>query len=240
MFWLGCIEVRMHTRDQISLNWFICNENTQLCCIAYINISESIPWQLHWWNHQWSPGDIPLKYPLNRFFISWPWPLTSLSNKLDLDNLPFDLHAKFMSVCLSVRVVTDRQRDRQTDTMSKLLHPSHHRPVIYVFLGSLDHGVYVFLLTRLNVAWSWTVLPDMIQPDRTHHQVMEGKSRDKAVMTVLNKPVKINVMYSIWGTYSDKCLRVRAFSARYDSAIENTSPSDGRQVSKYNCEDWVR
>ncbi len=35
----------------------------------------------------------------------------------------------------------------------------------------------------------------MILLDKTHHQVMEGKSRDKAVMTELNKPVKINVIF---------------------------------------------
>ena len=33
-------------------------------------------------------------------------------------------------------------------------------------------------------------------------------------------------------TYSDKCLRVRDSSARNDSAIQKTSPMDGRHVSR--------
>ena len=54
----------------------------------------------------------------------------------------------------------------------------------------LDLSVHILLLTQLNVVWFWTVLPDMILPDKTHHRVMEGKSLNKAVMTVLRKPVK--------------------------------------------------
>ena len=33
-------------------------------------------------------------------------------------------------------------------------------------------------------------------------------------------------------TYSDKCLRVRDNSARNDSAMQKTSPIDGRHVSR--------
>ena len=55
---------------------------------------------------------------------------------------------------------------------------------------SLGLSVHVLLLTQLNVAWSWTVLPDMTLPDKTHPRAMEGKFPNKAVMTVLGKPVK--------------------------------------------------
>ncbi len=71
--------------------------------------------------------DIPLKYPLKCFLTLWPWPLTYI---LDLNILPLDLHAKIqvrMSVCLAVRVVTDRQTHTHRQTMSKLLHPTCHR-----------------------------------------------------------------------------------------------------------------
>ncbi len=63
-------------------------------------------------NYFW-PGDLDL------------WPMT-LNFELDLDILPFDLHAK-IQVCTSVRsAVRARQTDRQTHrkTMPKLLHPS--------------------------------------------------------------------------------------------------------------------
>ncbi len=52
----------------------------------------------------------------------------TLTFELDLDILPFDLHAEFQvrtSVRSDVRVVTDTHTDTHTDTqtMSKLLHP---------------------------------------------------------------------------------------------------------------------
>ncbi len=55
----------------------------------------------------------------------------TLTFKLDLDIRPLDLHTEIqvcMSVRLAVRVVTDRQTHTHTDTqtMSKLLHPTRH------------------------------------------------------------------------------------------------------------------
>lgn len=41
-------------------------------------------------------------------------------------------------------------------------------------------------------------------------------------------------------SYSARCLRVLDCSALYDWAIQKTSPKAGRQVSRYNWEDWVK
>ena len=54
----------------------------------------------------------------------------TLTYKLDLDIVPFDLHAKIqvhMSVRLAVRVVTDTHTQTDNVTMSKLLHPTRQR-----------------------------------------------------------------------------------------------------------------
>ena len=41
-------------------------------------------------------------------------------------------------------------------------------------------------------------------------------------------------------TYSARCLLVLDISARYDCAIQNTSPTAGMAVSRYNCDDCVK
>ena len=55
----------------------------------------------------------------------------TLNYELDLDILPFDLHAK-IQVRMSVRSAriarrTDRHTDTHTQTISKLLHPACQR-----------------------------------------------------------------------------------------------------------------
>ncbi len=51
----------------------------------------------------------------------------TLIYKPDPDILPLDLHAK-IKVCMSVRLSRiARRTDTHTQTISKLLHPTHHR-----------------------------------------------------------------------------------------------------------------
>ncbi len=45
---------------------------------------------------------------------------------------------------------------------------------------------------------------------------------------------------SIFTTHSAKWRRVRDCSARYDWAIQKTSPKAGQPVSRYNCDDCVK
>ena len=95
-------------------------ENTPRRCIPKLYYCVDIPW------------DIPLKYPLKRFMISWPWPL------------PYDLdlqtrsryHSTWPTYQNSSLYVcpfgceignTHRQTDTHTQMMPKLLHPTRHR-----------------------------------------------------------------------------------------------------------------
>ncbi len=96
-------------------------------------IHQATSGQGHLWHIFW-PGDLDL----------WP---TTLTFELDLDILPLDLHTK-NEVCVFVRsalrVVTDAQTD--TQTMSKLLHPS------------LTRGVKISLFTNLYTRNSNTLV----------------------------------------------------------------------------------
>ena len=107
------------------------DRHTQMGPIPYprLLMLEGMKLHTHWKHLAWvaslkmtfRASKKSMQHPKKHSLVSWPWPLTY---DLDLDILPFDLHAK-IQVCMSIhsyRSMRQMHAQTHTHTIPKRLH----------------------------------------------------------------------------------------------------------------------